>query len=163
MRRRKYISIVASGTALSVAGCFGSDDTDTDESDDSGGDSDEGSDETGDEGGETGEQSDVEGESESLDDAVDVVITNDHDEQYSVDVTVTDENGVTMIDDEVTVDSDTTERFEDVIAEPGEYTIQAAKSESVSQSVQWEVTHDTGDVHVHITGEGEFEVDVEES
>ena len=161
MRRRKYLSIAASGTALAVAGCFGSDDNDgggDDGSDDTATD-----DETGDDGGDTGEQDDGENESDdqsgSLQEPMDVVVTNDHANDYTFDVAVSDDSGATVFEDEVSLASGETQTFEDVVSEPGTYTVEATKGGSVSRSTEFEVSDDMGDVRIHVAENGEYTIE----
>lgn len=160
MRRRTYLSTLASGTALAVAGCTGGDDTD--DSDDPA-DDDEGSDgnvSDGDGGDDGGGNNSSDGETDQqLDEPLDIVIENDYDATYTVSVTVTDDADETVFEDEVTLETDTSQRLEDVVSEAGTYTVEATKAEDVSRSFEWEVDADAEDVYVHIAESGEYTVE----
>lgn len=159
MRRRKYLSVVASGTALTVAGCFGSEDDDGDDGGDDGNGGDNGDNESN--GNESnGNESDGDGStgSEELDEPLDVVVTNDHENGYTFEVVVTDEDGETVLDDTTTLETGSSDRFEDVVSETGTYTVEATKAESVSRTYDWEVTADSEDAHVYVAEDGEYTI-----
>lgn len=146
MRRRTYLSTVASGTALAVAGCTGGDDTEDT------GDPDEGSNVSdGDDSSSDGDQ--------QLDEPLDVVVENNYETTYTVEVVVTDDAGETVFEDEVTLETDTSQRFEDVVSAAGTYTVEATKAEDVSRSFEWAVDADAEDVYVHIAENGEYTIE----
>jgi len=161
VRRRTYLSTVASGTALAVAGCTGGDDTD--DSDDPA-DDDEESDGNVSDGDETddGGNNSSEGETDDtqqLDEPLDVVVENDYDATYTVSVTVTDDADETVFEDDVTLETGTSQRLEDVVSEAGTYTVETTKAEDVSRSFEWEVDADSEDVYVHIAESGEYTIE----
>lgn len=152
MRRRKYLTFVASGTAIAAAGCLGNEDDEETESADN-----ETDDAAGEETNGT-DQGDGESEgSDSLDEPVDVVLENNYDHDYTIEVAVS-RDGQTLFDDEIDVQADTTERFEDVVSEPGEYHVEATKSEDITASDDIEITEDMTEVYVRIAETGEFTV-----
>jgi len=157
VRRRTYLSTVASGTALAVAGCTGSDDTDDSDDPDEESDGNVSDGDGGDDGGD-GNSSDGE-MGQQLDEPLDVVIENNYENTYTVAVTVTDDADETVFEDEVTVATDTSQRLEDVVSEAGTYTVEATKAEDVSRSFEWEVDADAEDVYVHISENGEYTVE----
>lgn len=159
MRRRTYLSTVASGTALAVAGCTGGDDTDdTDDSDDPDEESD-GNVSDGDGGDDGGNNSSDGDTTQQLDEPLDVVIENDYDATYTVSITVTDDADETVFEDEVTLETGTSQRLEDVVSEAGTYTVEATKAGDVSRSFEWAVDADAEDVYVHIAESGEYTVE----
>ncbi|GAA0672839.1 hypothetical protein ACFQDG_15125 [Natronoarchaeum mannanilyticum] len=159
MRRRTYLSTVASGTALAVAGCTGGDDTD--DSDDPADDDEEsdGNVSDGDEADDGGNNSSDGETDQQLDEPLDVVIENNYDATYTVSVTVTDDADETVFEDEVTLETDTSQRLEDVVSEAGTYTVEATKAEDVSRSFEWEVDADAEDVYVHVAESGEYTIE----
>ena len=157
MRRRTYLSTVASGTALAVAGCTGSDDTDDSDDPDEGSD---GNVSDGDGGDDGGDNNSSDGEmDQQLDEPLDVVIENNHENTYTVAVTVTDDADETVFEDEVTLETDTSQQLEDVVSEAGTYTVEATKAEDVSRSFEWEVDADAEDVYVHVAESGEYTIE----
>jgi len=162
VRRRTYLSTVASGTALAVAGCTGGDDTD--DSDDPADDDEEsdGNVSDGDEADDGGGDNSSDGETDDtqqLDEPLDVVIENNYDATYTVEVVVTDDADETVFEDEVTLETDTSQRLEDVVSEAGTYTVEATKAEDVSRSFEWEVDADAEDVYVHVAESGEYTIE----
>ncbi|SNZ17259.1 hypothetical protein SAMN06269185_2952 [Natronoarchaeum philippinense] len=159
MRRRTYLSTLASGTALTLAGCLGSDDTDdSDDPDDSDGNETDADGENTD-GQNNESDGDVDDGPQQLDEPLDVLVENDYDEAYTVEVVITDDSGATVFEDEVDLENDASQRFEDVVSEPGTYTVEATKAGDISRSSNWEVDADSQDVYVHIAENGEYTVE----
>jgi len=153
VRRRTYLSTVASGTALAVAGCTGGDDTDDSE------DPDEGSDGNTSDGDQNNSSDGETGDSQQLDEPLDVLVENDYGETYTVEVVVTDDSDETVFEDEAELETGASNRFEDVVSEPGTYTVEATKAGSISRSFDWEVDADAQDVYVHIAESGDYTVE----
>lgn len=162
MRRRTYLSTVASGTALAVAGCTGGDDTDDtgdpDEESDGNVSDGDGGDDGGDNNSSDGNSSDGDTD-QQLDEPLDVVIENNYDATYTVSVTVTDDADETVFEDEGTLETDTSQRLEEVVSEAGTYTVEATKSGGVSRTFDWEVDADAEDVYVHVAESGEYTIE----
>lgn len=167
MQRRTFLATAASGTALTVAGCFGSDDNDdSDDPDGDGNQSDGVNNESGDgpnnesgDGQNNGSDGDVGDGAQQLDEPLDVLVENNYGETYTVEVVITDASDETVFEDEVTLKQDSSQQFEDVVSETGTYTVEATKAGDISRTFDWEVTADSEDVYVHIAESGEYTIE----
>ena len=148
---------MASGTAITAAGCLGNE-NDEDENDGTG---DDGTDEEMDDSPADDGVDQDEDETDSLDEPVDVVLETNYGSGFEIEVEVT-RDGESAFDDTVQVDAETTERFEDVVDEPGEYTVEATKAGDLTATRELTVTENTTDVYVRVSEDGEFTVDSDE-
>lgn len=126
MRRRKYLTIAASGVTVTTAGCFGdgegepSNENESDGGEESGGNDGEANENDGDEEGDEEGDEDSDDSPSEFDTPRDIVVQNDDDTDYTFTVELTHEDGEEF-EDEVSVDANSTTSLENVIEKTGKY------------------------------------------